>query len=219
MSITTRDIQARLAARGFDPGPIDNIYGGQTRRAMEAFMARHGKPIRSDFHPSGLHRIVLHWPVSGKGASASDLEHYHAVITHDMRVVLGWLKPEANADTRDGQYVAHTRGLNAGSIGIAIDGMVGAQERPFDPGPAPFTRAMLDLLAETVADMCLTYDIPVSRWTVLSHAEVQPTLGVWQRGKWDIAWIPGMTAPGDPVAVGDVIRDMVRAAMPEARAA
>lgn len=53
----------------------------------------------------------------------------------------------------------------------------------------------------------------MTRRTVLSHAEVQPTLGIRQRGKWDIAWLPGMAKPGDPVAVGDRLREQVAAAL------
>jgi len=212
--MNTRDIQARLAAYGIDPGPIDGLMGPKTRRAMAAFRWQKKRSIRADFHASGLHRVIIHWPVTGEGASASDRQHYHAIVTHGLQVVLGDLKPEANASTRDGRYVAHTRGLNTGSIGVAVDGMIGAQERPFSPGSAPFTSDMVDLLCETVADFCLTYDIPVGRTTVLTHAEVEPTLGVWQRGKWDVTWLPWMHRPGDPLVVGDELRRKVKQAMP-----
>lgn len=217
--MNTRDIQARLAARGIDPGPIDGLMGPKTRAAMGAFEQAHGKSIVQDFHVSGLHRVVMHWPASGESASVSDRQHYHSIITHDLRVVDGYLKPEANSSTADGRYVAHTRALNTGSIGLAIDGMLGAKEWPFSPGTSPFTRDMLDLFVETVADYCITYDIPVSRYTVLTHAEVQPTLGVWQRRKWDITWLPGMDEPGDPIRVGDELRDLIRAAIPSQAAA
>ncbi|WP_306150653.1 N-acetylmuramoyl-L-alanine amidase [Roseovarius sp. MMSF_3281] len=217
--MNTRDIQARLAAYRIDPGPIDGLMGRKTRRAMAAFRWKQGRSIRADFHESGLHRVIIHWPVSGEGASESDLQHYHATVTHDLRVMLGYLKPEANADCTDGRYVAHTRGLNTGSIGVAIDGMIGAQEHPFDPGPAPFNRQMVNVLAVTVADFCLTYDIPLSRYTVLTHAEVEPTLGVWQRGKWDVRWLPGMDKPGGAIKVGDVLRAKIAKAMPREMAA
>lgn len=36
------DIQTALAARGFDPGPIDNILGPLTRKAIIAFQAANG---------------------------------------------------------------------------------------------------------------------------------------------------------------------------------
>lgn len=217
--MNTRDIQARLAARGFDPGPIDGLWGPKTAAARAAFADDRGHTIEADFHASGLHRVIMHWPVSGEGASGSDRQHYHLVVTHDLTVVDGYLKPEANANTGDGQYVAHTRALNTGSIGVAVDGMIGAQERPFKPGAAPFTMPMVQLMAQTVADLCLTYDIPISRYTVLTHSEVEPTLGVWQRGKWDINWLPDMDEPSDAIEVGDRIREMIRAEMPVGMAA
>lgn len=55
------------------------------------------------------------------------------------------------------------------------------------------------------------YDIPVSRWLVLTHAEILPTYGIMQRWKWDIIWLSGMPAPNDPIAGGDRLPAMVRA--------
>ena len=84
--------------------------------------------------------------------------------------------------------------------------MAGAIERPFNKGASPITGPQLSAFTDLIADLAHTYKIPVTRKTILSHAEVQPTLGIWQRGKWDIAWLPGMTAPADPVLVGDRLR-------------
>ena len=53
------------------------------------------------------------------------------------------------------------------------------------------------------------YNIPVTRQTILSHAEVQPTLGIKQRGKWDIAWLPGRATATDPIGCGDHLRKLV----------
>jgi hypothetical protein len=113
-----------------------------------------------------------------------------------------------------GQYAAHTLNCNTGSIGVAVAAMAGAVERPFNPGKAPITPAQVEGLVKLVRDLCRGYGIPVTRETVLSHAEVQPTLGIKQRGKWDIAWLPGMDAPGDPVKVGDHLRGLIAAAAP-----
>ena len=76
--------------------------------------------------------------------------------------------------------------------------MVGAVERPFNAGRYPITPAQVDALARLCADLCRDYTIPVTRKTVLTHAEVQPTLGITQRGKWDVSWLPGMGARGQP---------------------
>jgi hypothetical protein len=108
---------------------------------------------------------------------------------------------------------SHTLNANGGAVGLAVCGMVGAVERPFDPGQAPITAAQIDALAAETAELCAIYDIPVSRWSTLSHSEVQPSLGIKQRFKWDINWLPGMTGPGDPISVGDRIRALVEAKM------
>ena len=45
-------------------------------------------------------------------------------------------------------------------------------------------------MAALVANLALHYKIPVTPQTILTHAEVQPTLGIKQRGKWDVTRIP-----------------------------
>ena len=78
-------------------------------------------------------------------------------------------------------------------------------------GTEPITALQVDALATLCAKLCAQYEIPVSRYSVLTHAEVQPTLGIRQRWKWDITVLPGMTRPGDPVDVGDRLREMIAA--------
>lgn len=106
---------------------------------------------------------------------------------------------------------SHTLNANGGAIGISMCAMAGAVERPFSAGKCPVTAAQIGALARETARLCIVYDIPVSRWSTLSHAEIQPTLGIKQRNKWDICWLPVMAAPADPITVGDRIRDLVRA--------
>lgn len=219
MHLNTRDIQARVAALGFNPGPIDGINGPKTQQAVRAAIeARTGFEAGRDlnvpglFHPSGLHRVIMHWTAGAAGVIDLERDHYHLIVGQDARVYAGALKPEANADCSDGVYAAHTRALNTGSIGISVDAMASAVERPFHPGPWPITPAQVSALCEAVADLCATYEIPVSRYSVLTHAEVQPTLGVAQRNKWDITWLPGMSKPGDPVEVGDDLRARISTA-------
>lgn len=157
-----------------------------------------------------MKRIIWHWTAGAGKASATDKRHYHFIVESDGTVVAGNHPPEANArivNPNDGStYAAHTRGLNTGSIGIAVAAMRGAKERPFDPGSSPITPAQVKALVKLSAEICHKYKIPVARDTTLSHAEVQPTLGVAQRGKWDISWLPSLPAPGDPVVVGDILR-------------
>ncbi len=160
-----------------------------------------------------MKRIIIHWTGGRYDANASDRRHYHAIVQGDGSTVLGDHLPEANESTADGRYAAHTRALNTGSIGLAMAGMIHAREHPFSAGPQPILSSQLAAFVALVADFADNYSIPITPQTVLTHAEVQPTLGVWQRGKWDITWLPGMTGPGDAVEVGDRLREMVRAEM------
>jgi hypothetical protein len=164
-----------------------------------------------------MDRIIWHWTAGVNKANALDKKHYHFIIEGDGTVVPGVHPPEANNPIRNPQdsttYAAHTKGANSKAIGISLAGMRQAVERPFSPGPSPITAAQIDALVVLTADLCRKYKIQPSRRTVLSHAEVQPTLGIAQRGKWDISWLPGMSASGDPVFVGDQLRDRVVQAM------
>ncbi|TPE42927.1 peptidoglycan recognition protein family protein, partial [Amaricoccus solimangrovi] len=94
-------------------------------------------------------------------------------------------------------------------IGVALCGMVGAVEAPFSPGLHPINELQLRAAAQLVADLCGRYGIPVTPRTVLTHAEVQPTLGIAQRGKWDIARLPWRPDLVGPRPVGDYIRQLV----------
>lgn len=157
-----------------------------------------------------MKRIIIHWSAGGHWATATDREHYHFVIEGDGSIVDGVHAPEANAVIGNGKsYAAHTRNANTGSIGVALAAMRGAVERPFNPGPSPITDKQLTALSRLCARLCRKYQISVTRQTVLTHAEVQPTLGIQQRGKWDITWLPDMDKPGDAVKVGDRLRKMI----------
>lgn len=206
MGYSVRDTQARLNALGYDAGVVDGVNGPKTKDAYRA--ARRDR--KQVFHPSGLHRIHIHWTGGAYGDIALERSHYHVIILDTGKVVLGDLKPEANANTRDGQYAAHTRQANSGTIGVALDAMGGAVESPFNAGKYPITQRQLKGMAVEVANLCDTYNIPVTKWSVLTHAEIQPTLGIKQRWKWDITWLPGMDKPGDPIEVGNILREMIR---------
>lgn len=157
-----------------------------------------------------LKRIILHWTAGGGKPSGLDREHYHYLVDREGRVSHGRFAPEANIKPLRGAYAAHTLNCNTGSIGIGLCGMVGANERPFSAGAAPLTDMQIDAACALARSLCRKYGISVTRETVLSHAEVQPTLGIKQRGKWDIAWLPGMAAAGDPVQIGDRLREKIK---------
>jgi N-acetyl-anhydromuramyl-L-alanine amidase AmpD len=160
-----------------------------------------------------LTRIHLHWTAGADGVNPEEKDHYHFIIGRDGGVTLGDLPPEANIPPIKGAYAAHTLNANGGAIGVSLDAMGGAVERPFSAGKYPITEAQLDAMAKLVAGLCKKYGIPVTRKTVLTHAEVQPTLGIAQKQKWDITWLPGMDKPGDPIAVGDILRARITKAI------
>lgn len=156
-----------------------------------------------------MKRIIFHWTAGMHQASALDREHYHEVIQGDGSIVYGKHPISANKGPIKGSYAAHTLNCNTDSIGIAVCAMAGAVQAPFSPGKYPITDAQLRQLVKEIARLAEGYRIPVTRQTILSHAEVQPTLGIKQRGKWDIAWIPGWKSATDPIGVGDRIRKLV----------
>ena len=160
-----------------------------------------------------MKRIIIHWSAGTHTVSDVDRKHYHFIIDGDGGMALGRFKPEDNLSTADGTYAAHTKGTNTGAIGIAVAAMHGAQERPFKTGPYPITEKQVEALVRQCARLALQYGIPVARDTVLTHAEVERTLGIKQNGKWDIMWLPGWDAPRDPIVAGDYLRTKIRAAM------
>jgi len=160
-----------------------------------------------------MRRIVIHWTGGPNKPTGLDREHYHFIIDGLGKVHPGKFPVSANVNPAIGSYAAHTLNLNTGSIGVAVAAMAGAVERPFNAGAHPITEAQVHALAGLCRDLAAQYNIPVTRKSILSHAEVQPTLGVKQRGKWDIAWLPGMAGPDDPVKVGDRLRALISGAV------
>lgn len=156
-----------------------------------------------------MRRIIGHWTAGGGRASDLDRRHYHRLIEHDGTVVIGTEAIEDNIVTSDGDYAAHTLRLNTGSIGIAMCGMRDAIEYPFSPGPSPINEAQFSVFCAVIADLCVEHSIPVTPETVLTHAEVETTLGVKQRGKWDIAVLPWDRSRAGSRAVGDYMRAVV----------
>ena len=160
-----------------------------------------------------MKRIIWHWSAGGYRANAVDRRAYHEIIEVDGGIVKGMHPFEANAfiaqPGNPDTYAAHTRGINTGSIGLSMAGMHDARESPFSFGSAPITQAQVDVLVSRTAELCKRYQIPVTRHTTLSHAEVEGALGVWQRPRWDIKWLPGMEAPLPAIEVGNMIRRQV----------
>ena len=160
-----------------------------------------------------MERIICHWTGGGGRANAKDREHYHRLVEYDGTVVAGTEAIEDNIVTADGDYARHTLNLNTGSIGVACCGMRGATEIPFDSGPAPITEKQWRVFCILIADLCREYAIPVTPETVLTHAEVEHTLGVKQRGKWDFTRLSFRPDLRGSKAIGDYMRQMVGEAL------
>ena len=156
-----------------------------------------------------LQRTITHWTGGGSRANEGDLSHYHFVTEHDGKVLRGKEKPEDNIVTSDGNYARHVLNLNTGSIGVAMAGMHGAVESPFDAGPSPITEKQFEAHCLLLAELHRQYSIPVSRKTCLTHAEVEPTLGVKQKGKWDLTRLPFKPEIRGAIPVGDYMRERV----------
>ena len=56
------------------------------------------------------------------------------------------------------------------------------------------------------AEYCKKFDIPVTKWSTLSHAEVEETLKIKQNNKWDFMVLPGSTRTENAVKIGDILR-------------
>lgn len=181
----------------------DGVAGPATMAALDRTFPQSKPPV------TGLFRIVWHWSAGTHKVSDLDRLHYHFIIAGDGAVTAGQFSPEDNISASDGRYAQHTHNANTGAIGVAVAAMSGAKEAPFTAGAWPVTEAQVTALVGLTADLCRRYGIDVTPRTVLSHAEVQPTLGIAQAGKWDIAWLPGMAKPGDPVGIGNILRGRV----------
>jgi N-acetyl-anhydromuramyl-L-alanine amidase AmpD len=158
-----------------------------------------------------MERIVCHWTAGAYKANATDLEHYHLLIEGDGTVVTGDHPISDNVSTGDDDYAAHTKSLNTGSIGVSLCcmGGEGVTESPFVAGPYPMTETQWRVLVEVVAELCVAYEIEVTRETVLSHAEVEGTLGVDQSGKWDYTRLAFDLEIEGALEIGDCLRGEV----------
>lgn len=160
-----------------------------------------------------LNRIIPHHSGGGYAPNATDRRAYNRLITGDGERLDGMFPPERNGIGRivKGQYAAHTAMLNGGSVGVALCAMRGGQwGDPFNCGHFP-KPAQVDALVLDIAELCVAFGVPVTERTVLSHAEVEPTLGVKQRNKWDFDYDPrGRLQTRDPIAIGNELRQEVR---------
>lgn len=222
---TLKSIQSRLNALGFNAGIADDKLGPRTITAMGNALSvleakkqpDAGKPaaassiVPASWLPNAsMDRIILHWTAGANKAGDLDKRHYHILIEGDGSLVRGMPTIDLNQKPVTPGYAAHTLNCNSNSIGLSLCGMAGAVERPFNAGKSPITRAQWDAAIKAVAELCRRYSIPVTPSTVLSHAEVQGTLGIQQRGKWDISILPFDLTLNTANKVGNAFRAAVK---------
>lgn len=168
--------------------------------------------IPSSWMPSApMKGIVAHWSAGDYVVDEIDREHYHLIVGGNGKWVRGDHEISDNVNTADDDYAGHTRKCNTGFIGVAMACMRGAIESPFNPGDQPMTRLQWDTMVDGIAQLCGFYNIRVTPKTVLSHAEVQGTLGIQQRGKWDFTRLPFDPSIVGAEACGDKMRNEVLA--------
>jgi len=160
-----------------------------------------------------MKRTISHWTGGGGRANNVDKAAYHRITEFDGNVVHGKEEIEDNIVTSDGDYAAHTRNLNTGSIGVAMAGMAGAKEYPLEFGASPINRTQFEAHCKLLAELHTAYGIPVTNRTCLTHAEVEPTLGVKQKNKWDITVLQFEPDIRGAIPVGDYMRSRVKSYM------
>lgn len=160
-------------------------------------------------------RIHVHWTGGAYKANAIDLKSYHVLIEGDGKVVRG--KPSIAANEAPGKagMAYHTLNANTGAIGVSMCCMGGkdVQEEPFRAGKWPLTREQWGAMIQVVAELAHAYQVPVTAKTILTHAEVQPRLGIRQRNKWDITRLAFDRTVRGYNAVGEKMRAEVMLAL------
>lgn len=168
--------------------------------------------IPKDWMPDAkMSRVICHWTAGASRAGPVDKEHYHILVEGDGKLIRGDHTIAQNERPIKGDYAAHTLNCNGGSIGVSLCCMAGATEKPFDAGHHPMTKVQWDKMIIVVAELCLRYKIGVTPQTVLSHAEVQGTLGIQQRGKWDFTRLAFAPLVLGAAMCGKKLRDEVTA--------
>lgn len=163
-----------------------------------------------------MNRIVMHHSGGRYAPNALDIKAYHGLVGGEGQRIAGKYPVLSNAPGRitKGRYAAHTWKLNTGAIGRAIAAMHQGQWAYPYRGPCPVKPVQVDELLRWVAEDAIEWGIPIEPEFILTHAEVQITLGVTQRNKWDFDYDPRARSKGrDPIAIGNELRQEIRRIM------
>ena len=210
MMYSAREYQGPV--NGIMGGPVltvDGMIGPKTRQGIQEAMKIKGVRNVEDLFTRGVRGVVWHWTAGAHGVIELERDHYNWIFDRMGNIHDGnhTVQDQVNYDWRAGVGASHTKSMNTGWIGLSVDAMAGAVESPLNWGTNPLTWEGIDAMLDWTMDLCEEYDIPVSPWTTLSHAEVQQTLGVKQRFKWDYKVLPGDTRARDARVIGDILRD------------
>lgn len=209
MTYTIRDYQGRVnGIFNDDVLVVDGVNGPNTRQGIADAMEKMRVRRKQDLFDRGVRGIVWHWTAGANGIIELEKDHYNFLTDTKGNIYDGnsTIAEQVMYDWRRGIGASHTKSMNTGWVGISQDAMAGANGWPMDWGSHPITWEGIDAMLEQTADVCEEYGIPMSRWTTLSHAEVQETLGVKQKNKWDYMVLPGYDKPVNAVKVGDILR-------------
>mgnify|MGYP001063865874 CR=1 FL=1 len=212
--ITVRDYQGRV--NGINNQPVlvvDGMNGPNTRQGIADAIKKVNVRRKQDLFDRGVRGVVWHWTAGANGIISLERKAYN--FLHDTKGNtydgMATVASQVMYDWRKGIGASHTLNMNTGWIGQSVDAMAGAkQTNPITWGSHPITWDGIDAMLEHTAELHDEYGFPISRWTTLSHAEVQPTLGIRQKWKWDYVVLPGDTVSRDPVEVGDILRDRLK---------
>ncbi len=161
-----------------------------------------------------MSRIHIHWTAGGHSANATDKKSYHILIQGNGTLIRGNRPIDANEPGSTNKPPAsHTKNANTGAIGVSMCCMVGGEENPFKAGKSPLTSKQWDAMIDVVAELAERYNIPVTSKTILTHAEVEPNLGIPQTGKWDVTRVAFDLSLKGHKPVGDKIRKDVAVAL------
>jgi N-acetylmuramoyl-L-alanine amidase len=185
------EAQKKLAALGYDPGPIDGYMGARTREAVRAFQRARGlaqdgilgpvtmgalmgqAPVPEPVVVRGkraCHTLVWHCTatIEGKEYTRAQIRAMHLVrgftdIGYHKLIHLDGTVSEGRSEDREG---AHVSGHNRGTLGYSYIGGLDLAGRPKDTRTAAQKQTMVRLTKEAIAKYGLVM--------VLGHRDLSP---------------------------------------------
>ncbi|MFD1913789.1 N-acetylmuramoyl-L-alanine amidase [Halodurantibacterium flavum] len=170
-------VQTGLRDLGYDPGPIDGLWGARTRAAAQALIDANGRAATPAPRPAPaggamihqgatrhpVREIIIHcaatrpdW-MAGRplAEKVAEIRRWHMSPPNNWRDIgYHWIidrdgaRAQGRAETEIG---AHTVGRNSGTIGICLLGGHGSSER--DAFAANFTPAQDAALRQLIAEI------------------------------------------------------------------